>query len=212
MTQFDSAGAGVALGQLRRYGLHLAGEPPTVQLTIAGAHPVVRMTSVDNGVVLRAELVMSGPQDVGRLADAALATPGDTSFAFEANRLVATRTLAGPTLGVIYDALFDLAKATCSLSRYLTQLAEFAAAPHSSQLVAEPTLAPPVARPPAPTQPGFRFYVETPTWMQASSGERVKELVPGAWYRGVDEEQGWVRAVTDEGVEGWVPVVAIRRT
>ena len=140
--------------------MHLAGEPPTVQLTIAGAHPAVRMTPVDNGVVLRAELAMSGPQEVGRLTDAALAMPGDTSFAFEANRLVATRTLAGP----------------------------------------------------APPQPGFRFYVETPAWMQASSGERVKELVPGAWYQAVDEEQGWVRAVTDEGVEGWVPVAAIRRT
>ena len=47
--------------------------------------------------------------------------------------------------------------------------------------------------------------------MQASSGDRVKQLVPGAWYQGVDEERGWVRAVTDEGVEGWVPVAAIRR-
>ena len=191
--------------------MHLAGDPPTVQLAIAGAHPAVRMTPVDNGVVLRAELAMSGPQDVGRLADAALATPGDTGFAFEANRLVATRTLAGPTLGVVYDAIFDLAKATCSLARYLTQLAEFAAAPNYPQLVAEPTPASPVGPPPAPPRQGFRFYVETPAWMQASSGERVKELVPGAWYQGVDEEQGWVRAVTDEGVEGWVPVAAIRR-
>ena len=207
MTQFDNTSAGVALDQLRRYGLHLAGDPPTVQLAIAGAHPAVRMTPVDNGVVLRAELAMSGPQEVGRLGDAALAMPGDTSFAFEADRLVATRTLAGPTLGVVYDAIFDLAKATCSLARYLTQLAEFTAGPQYPPLVAEPTLAPPV-----PPRQGFRFYVETPAWMQASSGERVKELVPGAWYQGVDEEQGWVRAVTDEGVEGWVPVAAIRRT
>jgi hypothetical protein len=57
----------------------------------------------------------------------------------------------------------------------------------------------------------FRFYVEAPVWMQSSSGDRVRELVPGMWYEGLEERQGWVRALAAEGIEGWVRVSAIRR-
>ena len=80
---------------------------------------MVQVTPMDGGVTLRAAIGTDGARHAGQLMQAGLGTPGDTSFAFEGSRLVATRTLIEPMLGAMYDAIFDLAKSTCLLSRYL---------------------------------------------------------------------------------------------
>ena len=57
----------------------------------------------------------------------------------------------------------------------------------------------------------FRFYVEAPVSMQSSAGDRVDELLPDTWYEGLEEQHGWIHAVTADGTQGWVPSSAIRR-
>jgi hypothetical protein len=150
--QFNDAGSGP--DQLRSYGLHFVGDPPSVSLTIAGEQPTVQVTRLNGGVTLRAALGTSGPRQIDRLAEAGLGTPGDTSFAFEGSRLVATRTLIEPTLGAMYDAIFDLAKSTCMLSRFLAQFepdgAPVAPPPSLPSPAAGPPPAPRAAAPPPP--------------------------------------------------------------
>jgi serine/threonine-protein kinase PknK len=63
------------------------------------------------------------------------------------------------------------------------------------------------------TGPGFWFYVDEPTPMLSPYDytSTVAVLKPGHWFLAGEENGDWVYAADDDGVEGWIPLVAARR-
>lgn len=215
---------------LRQCGLDVAGDPPVVSVQVAGNAVAVHVEDAAGVVNLRAELPMSVPSGMATLDNAALGAAGDTAFAVSGGLLVGTRRLAQPALGACYDAIFELAKATCSVSRLLADTAALAAPMPATEAVpavvapsavVAPAPAPsptPAAAPvsvaaPPPSSGEFWFFVEAdqPLMSGGQGSQVLGTLRPGVWYLAVRQDGDWVKALDDRGTQGWVRVGAVRR-
>jgi hypothetical protein len=154
-----------AVEDLRACGLDLTGDPPVALVRIGDIEVEVHVTVADPAVSLRAELAFPGLRSGASLDSAALATTGDTAFSVGNDVLAGTRRLIAPSLGTLYDAVFELAKATCTASRLLRDIDDLDAtavpvkpspaheAPQPSAAAEPSPLAPKAPLPPAPAAP-----------------------------------------------------------
>ena len=151
-----------AVEDLRACGLDLTGDPPVALVRIGDIEVEVHVTVADPAVSLRAELAFPGLRSGASLDSAALATTGDTAFSVGNDVLAGTRRLISPSLGTLYDAVFELAKATCTASRLLRDIDDLDAtavpvkpspapeAPQPSAASESSPVAPKAPLPPAP--------------------------------------------------------------
>jgi hypothetical protein len=209
--------------ELRRCGLDVIDD--TVRLLLAGTTVTVRLQSVEPLVVLDVSIPLPGTGQSDRaISLATMQAGGDTSFDRVSGELRATRRLAAPSLGVLYDDVHNLAKSTVSLGSLLQELAKLEselAPPNDdvSRAMPAPSAPPPRAATapppgPAPAKPTPRdewVYVEVPEPLVTSDGREVGRLQPDHWYR-IDASQGeWIKVTDDEDRTGWVPEIRVRR-
>ena len=134
---------------LRTCGLDLIGDPPVARVRVGGRDIHVRVIIAEPTVDLRADLPVGSSSSGGSLDSAGLAASGDTAFLLRDGVLTGTRRVISPALGTLYDALFELAKATCATARLLRDL-DALRAPDSPSTTTPDA---PVAAPPSPPPP-----------------------------------------------------------
>lgn len=196
---------------LSRLGLGPEGTPPSVLLTVAGHGVRVLVDQQGDLVHLRAIAALTAdPPDGLDLAAGGLGTRGDTTVGVADHQAEGRRTLVGPSDGVLYDALHELAKATVSAVLAVDAVAGLQAEarpapgpPAAATIATAPTTAPAAA-----TGAGFWFYVDVPVALVAvgDPGRAVGTLQPGSWYEGHTVPGGWVETRDDRGTPGWAPV------
>jgi len=187
--------------QLTTCGLAAVGDPPTLTVDVAGYAMRVTASEPQAGHVrLEARAVGAGPVDVARLADAARAAPGDTSFEADGTAVLGRRTLVEPPAHVLHDAVHELAKAVLVLAR-------------QGEPTAVPTPEVTTTGTPAVVTP-FWFFVDQPTPLHRDdeASEVVAMLMPGTWYEAREVRGERVRAAHPSGVEGWVPTTVVNRS
>lgn len=137
---------------LRRCDLALTGDPPVTTVEVAGTRVPLALQESDGRVSLRAEIGSPRPGWASSVAQFGLVAAGDTRFAMQDGALVGSRTLVQPTVGALYDALFELAKATCGLSQLLAGAGDSGppTVSPSPRLADLPTQTIPAAVPPLP--------------------------------------------------------------
>jgi hypothetical protein len=188
-----------AADDLARAGLALSGDPTTAMVEVGGHQTGVEIREADGRVTLRVAAPVPGDVSDAPVDALSLSAPGDTSFALEPGTLVGIRTLASPTVGALYDAIFDLAKGIAQASQLIGSVVEFGEDEA------------PTVPPPAPSAGTFWFYVNHDQDVTAASSGQTAHLVPGQAYRAEREENGWIWVVHDAGVAGWIPSAGTRR-
>ena len=187
---------------LKRSGLEVGGSPPTVDVVVAGRRVKVRIDDASGTVELSAVTPMPPGAKVD-LRQASHNAPGDTSFSATPTGIEATRSLATPAIGVLYDAVFDLAKALTSLQLYAETFAALDAAAART--------APAPAGPPRVASTQMTVTVAANQSLTAGDGSVVGTLVPGRSYVAGRSEGGWIEVTDERGVKGWVAESAVRR-
>ncbi len=109
---------------VQQAGLTPVGDPPAVDLTLAGKAVRVLLREVGPLVECQATVAVDEPTEGFHPATASLSAPGDTAITVERQAISVTRRLASPSIGVLYDVVHEVGKGAVSVARMLNEVAE----------------------------------------------------------------------------------------
>jgi|SRR5581483_3911617 len=195
--------------RLRQCGLGTHGDPPSVTLTVGGVSLAVQVAQSNTRVHLRAVGRSPVPRADPELLDGlAMTQPGDARFALDEGTLIGTRTLVEPELATLYDAIYALAKATCSAVRALEPATDLAAEFFTSSRL---DVAPTWERTREPPQPGGWHPTHvapsggTQAWATPDpDGPVIATLDPGVEVHVLERRGNWAHIICYNDWDAWV--------
>ena len=192
-------------------GLEFTGSPAATSIGVGGVNVNVNIEEADGWVTITVAARNDAPLDDATLAAAALRAAGDASFRTAGQYVIGTRRLVEPSLGLVYDAIFDLAKTSVSIAPPPPDAAPAFVRAADPTPIAAPI---PAAPPPAPAAPFAEYWflvdTEQPLMLGGKNNKQVSVLRPAQWYLAKGSLGGWVKAVDDKGTVGWVIETAVR--
>jgi hypothetical protein len=107
----------IAIDDLRGCGVELGGDPAEAFVHVGGVDVRVVLVVNDGVVDLHATATSAATPTPDAMLAATFAARGDTALQPTGTGLSATRRLVMPSLGVLYDAIYELAKAAIAVQR-----------------------------------------------------------------------------------------------